>query len=178
MKKDTLILGVGNMLLGDEGVGVHVAQRLQQMPLPPEVEVVDGGTIGYELLSYVYGKRKVIIADALNADAKPGSVIRLPPEEIDMENPRSLFVHQSGLHELLHFAQQLEPLPEIILVGIVPKSLRCWTSKLSTPVEERMGTILQAIMEELTTSVPHLSQPVDQAGRRGSASIQEISFRD
>ena len=149
MKKDILILGVGNMLLGDEGVGVHVAQRLQQMSLPPSVEVIDGGTIGYELLSYLYGKRKVIIVDAFNADAKPGSVIRLTPDEIDMEKPRSLFVHQDGLHELLYFARQLEPLPEILLFGIVPKSIRRMTTRLSSEVEERLPAIVSSLLDEV-----------------------------
>lgn len=152
IKKEVLILGVGNMLLGDEGVGVHVAQRLLATPLPPYVEVIDGGTIGYELLSYLFGKRKIIIVDALKAEAKPGSIILLTPDEIDWEKPRSRFVHQGGLHELLHFATELEPLPEIILFGIVPKSIRRMTASLSKEVEARMPKVLQMLEREASIS--------------------------
>jgi hydrogenase maturation protease len=158
-KKNILILGVGNMLLGDEGVGVHVAQRLQDRPLPRHVEVLDGGTIGYELLSYLYGKRKVIIVDALNADAKPGSVIRLTPDEIDMEKPRSLFVHQGGLHELLHFAKQLEPQPEIVLYGIVPASTERMTANLSDGLEQRMPAILAFLTDEVKGAMVQVQLP-------------------
>ncbi len=148
MNRDVLILGVGNLLLGDEGVGVHIAQRLQQMPLPPHIEVLDGGTIGYELLPHLYGRRKVIIVDALKADERPGSLVRLAPGEVQPGMPRSLFVHQGGLQEFLHFAQRLEPRPEIVLFGIVARSFRPMTMELSPEVEGRMTEILDSILEE------------------------------
>lgn len=106
---------------------------------------------GHQLKLMYHGT--VIIVDALNADAKPSSVIRLTPDEIDMEKPRSLFVHQGGLRELLHFAKQLEPLPEFVLLGVVPKSFRRLKSRLSVEVEERMASILSLVAEEAATRV-------------------------
>lgn len=148
MNQGVLILGVGNLLLGDEGVGVHVVQRLQHLPLPRHVQVMDGGTIGYELLPYLSGKRKVIIVDALMADELPGSLIRLAPDQVDSSPTRPPFVHQGGVQEFLHFAQRLEPRPEIVLYGVVARSFRDMTVELSPEVEGRMTEILNSILEE------------------------------
>jgi hydrogenase maturation protease len=148
MQKDVLVLGVGNLLLEDEGVGVHAVRRLQDMDLPPHVEVLDGGTVGFELLPALRGRRKVIIVDALRADAEPGNVILLGARDVEAESPPPLFVHQGGLGELLAFARQIRPSPEIVLFGIVPASIRSWKPELSPALESRMPFILSRLLEE------------------------------
>lgn len=143
-----LILGVGNLLLSDEGVGVHVAQQLQKMPIPPEVEVIDGGTGGFELIEHFRGKKKVIIVDALHADAEPGAVIRLTREDIALEGPPPFSAHQRGLQELLHFCQELEPPPEVIIYGIVPKQTQRMGVRLSKTVKRRLPEIISMVIDE------------------------------
>ncbi len=92
-EKSVLVLGVGNLLLADEGVGVHVAQRLLKMPMPPEIEVIDGGTGGFELIEHFRGKKEVIIVDALKADADPGTVIQFTPDDIALQWHSSFSAH-------------------------------------------------------------------------------------
>ena|SRR3990172_1322168 len=150
-EKSVLVLGVGNLLLGDEGVGVHIAKRLQTMVLPPWVEVVDGGTGGFELINFFYGRKRIIIIDAMKADARPGSAFRFKAEEITPEWPSSFSAHQQGLPELLRFCNQLIPPPEIIIYGIVPKELGSMTMQLSSTVKRRMWRIIAMLLNDLKT---------------------------
>jgi hydrogenase maturation protease len=120
MRKSVLVLGVGNVLLSDEGIGVHVVRRLQSLPVPDSVEVIDGGTCGYELIAFFSGRTKVIIVDCLKAAKPPGSVICATPDELDMRAEVPVSAHEGGLSELLHHARLLPCTPEILIVGIVP----------------------------------------------------------
>lgn len=149
MKKDVLILGVGNLLLGDEGVGVHVAQQLLQLPLPGNVEVLDGGTVGYELLPYLEGKAQVILVDAVHADCEPGTLLRFDEADAELQWPLSYSSHQSGLRELLNGAKMLVPPPEIVVYGIVPRDMYRLTIGLSREVHRRIPAILSVIMDEI-----------------------------
>lgn len=154
MTKDILILGVGNLLLGDEGVGVHVAQQLLQTPLPADVEVIDGGTIGFELLPYVEGKRRVLIVDAIHADAEPGTLFRFHADDAELEWSLTYSPHQSGLRELVDAIRLLTPAPEILIFGIVPAETHCLAIGLSHPVHRRLPGILTAILEEVHAAEP------------------------
>jgi hydrogenase maturation protease len=148
-EKSILILGVGNLLLADEGVGIHVAQQLQKMALPPEVEVIDGGTGGFALLSNFHGKTKVIIIDAVIAAAEPGSVFRFALDDIGLQTPVSFSSHQTGLHELLHFCKTLVPPPEVIIYGVVPQETQRLSMQLSPIVQQRLGEIVAKIVAEV-----------------------------
>ena len=146
--KSILVLGVGNVLLSDEGAGVHVAQQLQKNELPSDVEVIDGGTGGYELIGFLSGRRKVIIVDCLRAEEPPGTVIRATPEDLDLGWPEPLSVHQSGLRELLYGAKSLIPLPHIIILGIVPETVDTPGMSLSVTLQSRIDAIVSKVLEE------------------------------
>ncbi|HEY4613246.1 MAG TPA: hydrogenase maturation protease [Bacteroidota bacterium] len=143
-----LVLGLGNLLLTDEGVGVHAAQRLQQMQLPANVEVVDGGTGGFELIEHCRGKSKIIIIDCLSADAAPGSVIRLSLDEIDPQRPPPFSAHQGGIRELLAFIPSLTPIPEVTIYGVVPVVVDQLSMELSPTVEAQLPKIVSTVIDE------------------------------
>ena len=120
-----LVLGIGNILLGDEGAGVRVAEALgSRYAVPPEVEVIDGGTMGLELLPYLADRRLLILVDAVNTGAAPGTVLRQ-----ELEDPAAFFrakisPHQIGIAEVLGVAALTNELPgRIVLIGVVPKEL-------------------------------------------------------
>jgi hydrogenase maturation protease len=86
---DTLVLGIGNLLLQDEGVGVHVVEQFQQhYSVPENVRVVDGGTKGLELLAYLEDAQRMLIVDAIDSGQPPGSILRLTDDEIPSTNSR------------------------------------------------------------------------------------------
>jgi hydrogenase maturation protease len=147
MVKPILVLGVGNVLLSDEGIGVHVARRLQSMQLPAHVEVVDGGTGGYELIGFFSKRKKVIIIDCVQAAEPAGTIIRATPDELDLRWEAGYSVHQTGLSELLHHAQLLVPPPEIVIVGIVPQVHTSPSSGLSSALESMVDLIASKVLQ-------------------------------
>lgn len=152
-EKSILILGLGNLLLGDEGVGIHVVRRLQHMPLPPEVEVIDGGTGGFELLAHCRGRKKAIIIDAVNIAAEPGAVFRFAPEELPEPSHQTFSAHEGGVHELLHFCKTLVPPPEMIIYGIVPLETQRLSMQLSEPLARKLDEIAALIAAEVAQAV-------------------------
>ncbi len=122
-EKNILILGIGNLLLSDEGAGIRVIENIQKKyTLPETVEVTDGGTMGVELLPWIEGRTHIIIVDAVRSDNPPGTVIRIdnvPGFFKDRISP-----HQIGITDVLAMASISDTLPpEVILIGIEPESL-------------------------------------------------------
>ncbi len=155
-EKNILILGLGNLLLGDEGVGVHVVRRLQRMPLPPEVEVIDGGTGGFELLALCRGRKKIIIVDAMQIDAEPGAVFRFAPEELAKASRPVFSAHEGGVYELLHSMQMLAPPPEVIIYGIAPAETQRMSMALSATLARELDEIVALIVAEVERMVPSM----------------------
>jgi hydrogenase maturation protease len=124
----TLVLGIGNILLKDEGVGVHVAQAMaaqaaeQGSPPPEEVEILDGGTSGADLLEVIANRQRVIVIDAVQAAGKPGTILRFTGEDLARKTNVSLSLHDLGLLETLQMAGHLGCAPrEVIIFGVVPQ---------------------------------------------------------
>jgi hydrogenase maturation protease len=148
IEKNILILGLGNLLLSDEGIGVHVVRRLQQMELPPEVEVIDGGTGGLELIEHVRGKSKVVIVDCLQASAEPGSIMQLSLDDVANQRYVPMSAHQGGVLELFNFIRTLTPVPEVVVYGVVPAVTNRIDMQLSRAVESQMKKIISIVLGE------------------------------
>jgi hydrogenase maturation protease len=147
--KSILVLGVGNLLLSDEGVGIHVAQQLLTQSLPSDVEVIDGGTGGFELISYFCGRKKVIIIDAVDGDDEPGTILRFTPDDLNIAWRPSLSAHQTGVEGLLHFSKELSPPPEVVIIGVIPKETRRLGTSLSKTVKKRIQKAVAAVLKEI-----------------------------
>jgi hydrogenase maturation protease len=147
--KKILILGVGNILLADEGVGVHVVRRLMEMELPPHVEVIDGGTGGLDLLPYFRDKERVIIIDALKVEEEPGSIYRLHPGDFGAGTQPILSLHQLGIAELLESARLLGFNPEVTIFGIAPKDIESCSLELTPEVERAIPKVIRMILDEI-----------------------------
>lgn len=148
MEHEILILGIGNVLLGDEGVGVHAVKRLEQKDLP--ADIIDGGTGGFHLLSYLQDYNKIILVDATLDDQEAGTVsLRHPKYAKDF--PRTLSAHDIGLKDLIESASVLNDLPEIYLVTVSidhPQPVKMELSeKISRSLDEVEKIILKVIDE-------------------------------
>jgi hydrogenase maturation protease len=145
-----LILGLGNILLRDEGIGVRALEKLQtEYRLPPRVRALDGGTMGLDLLPYLAGASKLLILDALQMGGRPGSLARLVNGEIPAALALKLSVHQVGLSELLATSRFQGTLPaHVTLLGIEPASIE-WGLDFSPPVRAAMETLVEAAVREL-----------------------------
>jgi len=148
---DTLILGVGNPLRGDDGVGVLAVQRLLARPdLPAGVAVVDGGTAGLGLIPLIENYRRVVLVDAVLMGEPPGTVRRFAWHEARVaghEQPLSL--HQSDLADALALAEALGRLPPVIIVYGVQPQHTDWEQPLSEAVARALPALMDALLSEV-----------------------------
>ena len=152
--KNILILGLGNILLGDEGVGVRVIEQLLSHSLPDGIEVIDGGTAGYELINFFEGKEKVIIVDAVKTNDTPGSVYKMDLSVVQEDETVQLSLHQIGLKNVFKMASLMDLNPEVTLVGIVPKEYQDYKIGLSEEVEKAIPLAIETIYKELLIPNP------------------------
>jgi len=146
----TLILGVGNLVMSDDGVGVVVAQKLQrEYRLPAEVAVMDGGTLGLDILPHLENLERLIVVDALETGQPCGTCVRLVGDEIPLALETKLSPHQMGLKDLLTVSLLMGHAPqEMVLIGVQPESIEMGT-ELSPVVEAQVECMLQGIVGEL-----------------------------
>lgn len=160
LSASTLVLGVGNQLLSDEGVGVHVVMRLiEKYEIPiEEVLVLDGGTLGMDLLYYLEGKDNLLIIDAVQAGIDPGGRIRLEGDEVPAFLSVKISPHQIGVPDMLIAAKLKDIYPQnVVLLGIQPESLDV-SLDLSSTVASQVDGIVIDIVDELA-SWGHTVQP-------------------
>lgn len=119
------VLGVGNILLTDEGLGVHVVNELDaEYEFTPPVNIIDGGTMGMELLTYMRGMTKLLLVDAINGGDVPGTVYEFPHEEMESYFTDHISVHEVGMQDILRIrALQEDPLEDAVVIGVEPESL-------------------------------------------------------
>ena len=141
-----LILGIGNYLMGDEGVGVHAANRLQEMDLPVTFEVVDGGTGGFHLLEYFENHEHVILIDA-TLDKNELGTIRLIKPRFATDFPRAMSTHDIGLKDMVSALQIMEKMPNIHLFVVSIESIQQQGIKLTAPIEAKLPILLNKIIE-------------------------------
>ena len=144
-----LVLGIGNILLSDEGVGVRVIELMQSARLPDGVELVDGGTGGADLLDVLADRRKVIVVDAVQSDCEPGTVLRFTAEDLVRPNQGSMSLHEIGLAESLMMTKQLGCEPEeVIIFGIKPRTVECGL-ELSKEIATSVPKVIELILSEI-----------------------------
>lgn len=143
-KKQVLILGVGNYLMGDEGVGVHIAEQLASEPLPPGIDVLDGGTGGFHLMSIMAGYRVIVIVDA-TIDGQEAGAIRLLEPRFAAEFPRAMSTHDIGLRDVIEGLGILDQLPKIYVLTISVSELQNMEIKLSKPVADAAALAIEQI---------------------------------
>lgn len=145
-----LVLGVGNLLLTDEGIGIHAVQRLlDEKLLPEDVEIVDGGTAGLSLLYYLEGVDLMIIIDAVETGGPPGTIVRLADDQIPAYMALKVSPHEITLPDFLAAAKLRDLYPKEVLVwGMQPESLEVGVD-LSPAVEAKMDALIGHVVVEI-----------------------------
>jgi len=145
-----LVLGLGNVLCGDDGAGVMAVHRLRSAyELPSPVRVVDGGTLGLDLLALVAAADRVILVDAVRGDDPPGTLVRLAGDEVAPAVYERLSSHQVGVADLLAGAALCERYPsEVVIVGVVPDAIELRLG--CTPdVAAQLDALVERVVDEL-----------------------------
>lgn len=146
---DLLVLGLGNVLLGDDGAGPAVIAQLQHAHRAAAgTLLLDGGTLGLSLLAYVEDARRVILVDAVAADAPPGTLVRLTGADVGPAVATRLSPHQVGVSDLLDAARWHDREPEhLVLIGVVPETIALGVG-LSDPVRRALPQLIDLVCAE------------------------------
>jgi len=147
-KKNILILGIGNILLKDEGIGVRVAEKMMKMSLPPDVEVLEGGVRGLDLLYYIEGRKKVIVVDAVKAGAPPGTLFRFTDNDLAEKKGVMRSAHGIDFSDVVNIAKFQGNKPEIVFLGIEPESLDA-SMELSPLMEKNIPILINLVLKEI-----------------------------
>lgn len=135
-----LVLGIGNVLMGDEGVGVQAVRALERDAWPEAVRCIDGGTGGFHLLAPLQDARRVILIDA-TVDGQPPGTVTVTRPRYASDFPRSLTAHDIGLRDLIDAASLAGGLPDITLVTVSIAGLQAMTTTLSPEVEAAIPVV-------------------------------------
>jgi hydrogenase maturation protease len=148
--QETVVIGVGNPLMGDDGLGIEVLERLRLgWVISPHLDLLDGGTWGLNLLPHVEGARRVMFIDAINIGREPGSLVELDGEEIPRFLAQKVSPHQIDVKEVLALAELRGTLPdELCAIGLQPENIEMRTS-LTPAVASQIDRLLARIIERL-----------------------------
>ena len=146
-----LILGVGNILLTDEGVGVWAVQELQTRYQFPEcVELIDGGTQGLWLMSTIHGSDHVIVVDAVMGKGRPGTLYRLERDDLPRELRIKQSAHDSDLIEALNLTEMVDAAPKTcVVIGIQPEDIITMSLEMTSTVSAKIDEIINMVLDEL-----------------------------
>ncbi|MCM0084407.1 HyaD/HybD family hydrogenase maturation endopeptidase [Geomonas sp. Red32] len=145
-----LVLGIGNLVMADDGVGVRVVQLLNERHRFPEgVTVLDGGTLGLDLLPQLEGISKLLVVDAVECDGEPGTLVRLTGEDIPLALQTKVSPHQMGLKDLLTVASLMgHTASEMVLLGVKPGSIEM-SMELTPAVQAQVEPLAGLVLQEL-----------------------------
>jgi len=169
-EKRILVLGVGNVLLRDEGIGVRTVERLQlDYRFSSNVELMDGGTLGLRLLDPISQADYVIVVDAVQNGQAPGTLYRLPTEELAKRVTFKNSLHQLDLVETLAYCDILGMRPEeAVIIGIEPADISPWGTELTEVVQSRFSELCDRVLKEIERAGGRYTVKDDHAGLSGN----------
>ena len=143
------VIGIGNLLLMDEGIGIHVVNELEKYEIPENVEIHDGGTGGFKLIDLMRGINKVIFIDAVDTGKAPGTIMVFESKDVRSRyHKRKYSLHDTDLLDVIKVAVLLDGPPEIKILGIQPKTIN-YSTTLSRELEDAMPAIINRVFEEI-----------------------------
>lgn len=145
----TIVLGMGNLVHSDDGIGVHAIHALQRDPrVPSHVVLIDGGTHGLALLPHISGVQRLLVIDAIDVAQPPGTLLRFEGPALK-GLPGKASVHQLGFADMMVALELLgETPPEVVVFGVQPKSTE-WSAELTPPVQSTLPSLLDSVIAQL-----------------------------
>jgi hydrogenase maturation protease len=154
-----LVAGVGNLLKNDDGLGIHLIEKLKEIKLPDNVEIMDLGTSGMDILHHSENFDKIIFLDAIKVGKSPGTVYRIKPRYVEVkENSLRdiiyMSMHEIDLEKVIALGRKLGQIPDdIVIIGCEPKETNLMKIGLTKEVETAIPNIIQLVREELNSSL-------------------------
>jgi hydrogenase maturation protease len=143
-----VVIGVGNLLMQDEGAGIHAVQALQAVPLPPDVKLIDGGTEP-DLIAFTRAGDKMIIIDCAKAGGEPGDIYRFKPEDLASDRADLASAHEMGVPENLHLMSVTGNRPaSVVIIGIEPAVID-YGMELSPLLKKALPHLVEVVLKEI-----------------------------
>jgi hydrogenase maturation protease len=147
--RNVLILGVGNLLLTDDGFGVHVINELRNIPLPPNVTLIEAGIVSHQLIPEFHKADLLIFIDAVEAGDSPGSIFRFRPEDMRFMTNLKVSLHDMSLMDVLHMTELTGKRPETIIIAVQPKDVKSCAMELNEEIRAVIPRVIELVFEEL-----------------------------
>lgn len=145
----TLIIGFGNLLMGDDGAGIHAIQRLAACSLPSQTEVIDGGVNSFAALAEIHDAARVIFIDAMQSGGQPGDIYRFTLDDLEaLPTGEALSIHDFSLFDSLNVYKKLGKLPTVVIYGIEPETLE-WGLDLSPRANAAVETVISKVLSDI-----------------------------
>lgn len=148
--KEIMVLGIGNVLFKDEGFGIHVMKRMEQMfEFPENVQLVDGGVLGVHLLGIISKPDHLIVIDVIRNGGQPGDMYRIEQKDIPDRIRAKNSVHQVDFLEALTLIQAMDHQPETVILGVEPEDMETLSTELTATAESKVGPVIELVLAEL-----------------------------
>lgn len=157
-----IVIGIGNILFTDEGVGVYAAKYLEEnFDFYPPIEIIDGGVLGFQLIHYYQSYERVIILDTITIDDAPGSVYHLPSDELMGLGSYRQSAHEVEVIEMLEICSLEENMAEVSVAGIIPADIKSvaigLTDSLRGQFKSYIQTVIKVLYDEGVETIPKSS---------------------
>jgi hydrogenase maturation protease len=150
-KTKIAVMGIGNILMQDEGIGVHIIRELEKYNFNPDIALIDGGNMGMDLLSFFDDHDKMIIVDAVDFEEAPGFIDTIENDDILTLFTTKMSLHHLGLKDVLSYAKLLDRTPEdLCLIGIQPEKIE-FDMQLSKNINSKINELTQMVLKKLET---------------------------
>ncbi|OWK27486.1 MAG: hypothetical protein US76_04255 [Parcubacteria group bacterium GW2011_GWA2_38_13b] len=146
--KKILILGIGNPLFSDEGIGPYIVEELKKYSLPTNVNVINGGTGGFELIHCLQKHDNIIVIDAVDMNMTPGTIKKLKLSDVSGKTHTCHSLHQTSFTEIVELANALGSYPKIVIFGVQPKNTKD-LGELTPEVKNMVPTLLVWLIKEI-----------------------------
>jgi len=146
--RNAAIIGIGNILRKDDGIGVHVINELEKEGLPSTIQLVDGGTSTLDMLGYFLDYERIIVVDCLKAGYEPGTIYKIKAEEIKNYKKESLSIHDVQILDVVKMANMMDRFPNVVIFGIEPKEIE-FDLELSELMKSKIPEVIRLIRKEL-----------------------------
>jgi hydrogenase maturation protease len=147
--RNVLILGVGNLLLTDDGFGVHVINELRNIPFPPNVTLIEAGIVSHQLIPDLHEADFLIFIDAVEAGDTPGSIFRFRPEDMRFMSQLKTSLHEMSLMDVLMMTELTGNRPEAIIIAVQPKDTKNCSLELNPEIRAVVPKVIDLVIEEL-----------------------------
>ena len=144
-----LILGVGNLLLKDDGFGVHLINSFKDTVFPEHITLLEAGTVSHQLIPLLREVDHLIVIDVVEAGDTPGSIFRFSPDDMQFRSEQKASLHQISLTDVLHMAELTGGKPKTVIIGVQPKDVSSWSLEMSDELVAVMPRVRELVMEEL-----------------------------